>query len=245
MGLIHRYIRERGRTVVLSIDSPRYDINEVLKIVNETSDLVAVYKVGLPYILHYGVRQVSRIINEHPDLYFIADLKLADIGSIMTLSISEVFNAGFKGVTAHAFVGVSGALDEVARMCRSLGIDLILQTTMTNSGSISTIDKLIPELKTILSSIDPDALIAAANKSSVIRDLRRSMGWKHVILSPGIMVSAIHPGEALCSGADAEIVGRLVLSSPSSRRALEDIVEMQLKYLNEKGDYCLRREKGM
>jgi len=245
MGLIHRYIRESRKTIVLSIDSPRYDISEVLRIISDTNDLVAVYKIGLPYILHYGIRQISRITREYPDLYFIADLKLADIGSVMTLSVSEVFNAGFKGITAHAFVGVSGALDEVVKECRNLGIDLILQTTMTNPGSISTIDKLIPELKTILNSIDPDALIAAANKPSVIRDLRTSMGWKYIIISPGIMIGTVHPGEALCSGADAEMVGRLVLSSPSPRKALEDIIEMQLKYLNEKGDYCLKREKGM
>ena len=51
MGLIHRYIRESRKTIVLSIDSPRYDISEVLRIISDTNDLVAVYKIGLPLSL--------------------------------------------------------------------------------------------------------------------------------------------------------------------------------------------------
>ena len=241
MGIIHKYVRDGSRTIVLAIDDPRLGMEEIVRIISSISEYTKVFKLGLPLIVHYGLRNISKLTNEFSDLYFIADLKLADIGSVMKLAVNEVYNAGFKGVTAHAIVGFNGALDDIINECRNFKLDLILQLSMTNSGSITTIDRLLAELKKIVSVVDPEGLIIAANKHEIIRDVRSSLGWRYVILSPGIMISGVHPGEALCNGADAEIAGRLILSSPNPKKALLDIISMQKEFLESHSKECIRK----
>ena len=240
MGLIHRAIRQRGRRVVLAIDNPRYGIGLISDVIQEARDVVAGFKLGVPLIAHYGLRSLSTLVKEFPDAYFLVDLKLADIADVMAMTVEEVHRYGFNGIVAHAFIGVEGALDKLTKMCKELGLDLILQTSMTHSGSILTIDKVLPEIKSIINAVDPDGLIAAANKPEIIKDLRTSLGWKYIILSPGIMIKSVNPGEAICAGADAEIVGRLVLSAPNPKKALLDVISMQEEYLREHDESCLR-----
>ena len=54
------------------------------------------------------------------------------------------------------------------------------------------------------------------------------------------MIKSVNPGEAICAGADAEIVGRLVLSAPNPKKALLDVINMQEEYLREHDESCLR-----
>ncbi len=239
MRLVNAVRSSKGR-VVLAIDNPRYDLAFIDDVIREAQDLINVFKFGTPYIIKYGVRQLKKLIESYPDKYFIADLKLGDVGHVMAWAAEVVKEAGFSGLVAHSFVGIPGALDLLSRKVRDLGLELILQTTMTHPGSIETLDTLASKIKAIINGVDPVGLIAPANKGDFIRDLRNSFGWRYVILSPGVMSAGMTPGEGVCNGADAEVVGRYVLSSPEPLKTLEDIIKSQNEYLSRKESVCLR-----
>lgn len=241
MGKIHRYVRERRRTVVIAVDKPSFDLAQLSDLLKEVSEEIAALKIGLTYLLHYTPRRVSNVVSRFHDLYLIADLKLADVGDIMSLAAKEVLEYGFDGVVAHAIVSISGALDKLSKTVNEYNADLILQTSMTHPGSVYTFDRLYPELKNIINGIKPEALIAPANKPELIRDLRESFGWRHVILAPGVVSGGAVPGEGICWGADAEVVGRAVLNAPNPVEALEDIIRRQKEFLRNQSAACVER----
>ncbi len=241
MGVIHRYLRNGKCRIVIAIDNPRIDLESVREVIRSVSEYVDCFKIGLPYIVSKGLRQVSSLVKEFSDKYFIADLKLADVGFVMCMAAEEVARSGFQGIVAHAFVGVNEALDELSRKVRELGLDLILQTSMTHNGSLTTIDRLVPEIKAVINAVNPDGVIAPANKPERIKELRESFGWGLAILAPGIMSKSVRPGEALCAGADAEIIGRWVVTSPNPASAVRRILELQESYLRENSSKCVER----
>jgi len=241
VGVIHRYLRGGRCRVVVAIDNPRIDLQSVREVIKSTSEYTDCFKIGLPYIVSKGIRQVGAVVKEFSDKYFIADLKLADVGFVMSMAAEEVARYGFDAVVAHAFVGYNEALDELVKKVRELELDLILQTSMTHNGSSSTIDRLVPEIKAVINAVNPDGVIAPANKPERIRELRESFGWGLAILAPGIMSKSVRPGEALCAGADAEIIGRWIVTSPNPASALRRILELQDQYLSENRGKCIER----
>jgi len=76
MGIIHKYVRDGSRTIVLAIDDPRLGMEEIVRIISSISEYTKVFKLGLPLIVHYGLRNISKLTNEFSDLYFIATAKL-------------------------------------------------------------------------------------------------------------------------------------------------------------------------
>ena len=229
--------------VVVAVDDPSFSLSSFSELISSLGDSVVGFKVGLPYIMHYGVRQLKRVVEESPHIYYLADLKLADSADIMVRAARVTRTAGFNGLVAHVVVGIAGALDALAREVRSSNMDLVLQTTLVNPGSISMIDRLLPEIFNVVNAIDPNGLIVPANKAYLIRELRDRFGWRHVILSSDIMVYNILPGEGLCAGADAEVVGRTLLTAPNPRQALEDLVAKQEEVLRKVGQSCLSRSR--
>ncbi len=239
VGRIHRVIKEVGGRLVIAVDAPSIDLQQLATFLNNVPEGIAGIKVGLPYLIHYGIRQVRNLISNYPELYFIADLKLSDIGDIMALSAKEALNAGFNGIVAHAFTGITGALDRLEKVVHDAGADLILQVTMSHAGAAHTFDRVYGAVKEIINIVNADALIIPANKAQVITDVRKAFGRKHVILSPGIMIRGVSPGEAICAGADAEIVGRAVFDTRDPIAAARDILRMQEEYLMKHKDSCV------
>jgi len=239
LGRIHRVIRETGGRLVVAVDAPAIDLQQLASFLDNVPEGVVGIKVGLPYLIHYGVRQLRNLINNYPKLYFIADLKLSDIGDIMALSAKEVLSTGFDGIVAHAFTGLAGALDRLEKVVHDAGSDLILQVTMSHAGATHTFDSVYGAIKEIINGVNADALIIPANKTQIISDIRKSFGRKHVILSPGIMIRGVSPGEAICVGADAEIVGRAVFDTRDPIAATKDVLSMQDEYLRKYKDVCV------
>ncbi len=223
---------------MVSVDTPSTDLQQLSDFLNRKPDRVTCVKIGVPYIMHYGIRAVSRVIKDFSDTCFIADLKLADIGDIMAIAAREAITHGFSGVVAHAFVGLVGSLARLEQEVHSLGADLILQVTMSHEDAVRTFDRIYGTVKEIINGSNADALVVPANKLNVIKDLRKTFGLKHVILSPGIMMKGVSPGEALCAGADAEVVGRAVFNTRDPPSTVIEILRMQEEYLRAMKDRC-------
>lgn len=195
-------------------------------------ELVSSFKVGLPLLLRTGVSKLRDLfsVSSKP---LIADLKLADIGDIMSYVVEVLADAGVNAVISHAFVGRRGALDALIRRSGELGIKPILVVSMSHQGSTEFIDKHLSEFVGMALELRVWGVVAPATRKEVISSVRELAGSKLRIFSPGVGAQGAEPGSAICSGADYEIVGRVVTSSSNPREALEKIIYEQERRVRE------------
>ncbi len=193
-------------------------------------DGVAGFKIGLPAIVECGAKVLGNVFRDYDGLV-IADLKLADIGDVMVLTLERLVRAGFNAVIAHSFVGVSNALDKLSRRCRELGVRLVLVATMSHPGAVEVMDSVLDKLINVVRRIDPWGVVAPATRLDVLERVRKELPSVK-ILSPGIGAQGAEPGDALCRGADYEIVGRAITRSENPREVAASIVAMQREKLS-------------
>jgi orotidine-5'-phosphate decarboxylase len=73
--------------------------------------------------------------------------------------------------------------------------------------------------------------VAPATRKDIIRFLRLILDIDKKILAPGVGPQGALPGDALCAGADYEIIGRLITRSKTPRRETEEILNLQREAL--------------
>ncbi|MEM0106307.1 MAG: orotidine 5'-phosphate decarboxylase / HUMPS family protein [Zestosphaera sp.] len=240
MGLAHRMLRGSGRPIVLAVNYPPPDIVVLDAFLNRVRDFISGVKIGLPYMLRYGLKGLGNLIGKHRnDYYFIADLKLADLAEVMGPAVSEVSSVGFHGVVAHAFVGYKGALESLSAQVKGLDMDLFLQVSLPHEGAGEVLDPSYPLVRGVLNLADASGLIVPASKSIVIKDLKNFFTKKYVILASGILRMGAQPGEGLCSGADAEVVGRAITLAVNPEEAVKEIASSQKRYLESRRNACV------
>lgn len=220
--------------VIVALDPPpRAQPEEWVKErVSSLDELVYSFKVGLPLILRTGVGKLRELFSTSSKP-LIADLKLADIGDIMSYTIEVLADAGVNAVISHAFIGKNGALDILVRKSEELGIKPIIVVSMSHQGSTEFIDRHLSEFVNMALGLRVWGVVAPATRREVISTVRGLAGNKLKILSPGVGVQGAEPGSAICSGADYEIVGRAVTSSSNPREALEKIIYEQERRVRE------------
>lgn len=199
------------------------------KAVEQACRAAVAVKLGLPLVIQTRGRAVYDA-RRMCDGMVIADLKLADIGATMKSIVDSI--PGVDGVIAHAFVGVEGALDELKEHLDSKGVGLYLLVSMSHPGSRDVIDQAIDRLFDVAEKVDPLGLVAPATRPGIVRMARDRFPDK-VIISPGVGAQGARPGDALCAGANYEIVGRAITRSGNPlERALEirRMQEVALRY---------------
>lgn len=216
--------------LVIALDPPFGPNIEMTgeKIVNSLNPVVSGFKIGLPYILEHGLEHVRRL-REITDKELIADLKLADIGYVMSIVADKLATIGFDSVIAHGFVGVNGALRELKSTCDKLGLKLILVVSMSHPGSSEYIDRHLDELVNNAIYLDVHGVVAPATRPEVISRVRELVRDEIKIYSPGIGAQGAEPGVAICAGADYEIVGRLITNSPNPYETALMVRDMQVR----------------
>lgn len=238
--MIREAIKRAQTRLMVAIDNPKLDLGFVADLVSSMKDLVVGFKLGTPFVLNKSLRTAKNIIETAKETYFLADLKLGDTAQIMEYVAEVIWEAGFNGLVANAFMGFEGAIDKLSRKCDNLGLELFLQVSFDHPAS-HIIDGKYPEIKMVIARADPDGLVVPASKTTMLRDLRETFGNRYVILSPGIFAAGAQPGEGLCYGADVEVVGSRVVSAPSPLEALNSVIKSQTRYLSENRGKCLVR----
>lgn len=223
-------------SVIISLDplqkmSREEVIEWSLRIIRDTKDIVSGYKLGLPLLLRGGPEIFSVARRASDNRMIIADLKLADIGDIMTASIEYLADLGVNAVIIHSFTGLKDALDRVYEVCRSRDVKVIQIISMSHEGSREFIDKHVSEFIDIALRNNAWGVIAPATRREIIRTAREKLGGSIKILSPGVGAQGAEPGSALCAGADYEIIGRTITSSRDPRKTTLEILEKQEEVL--------------
>ncbi|MEZ0290652.1 MAG: orotidine-5'-phosphate decarboxylase [Sulfolobales archaeon] len=226
-------------SIIVALDPPARVLNRdrvfewLRRNIEETRDLVQGFKLGLPLLLAGGVDSYAYARKLARDRMIIADLKLADIGDIMSLSIEYLADIGVDAVIVHSFVGVKNGLDKALETGRSRGVKIIQVVSMSHEGSREFIDSHLREFLEIAKRNSVWGVVAPATRLDVIRLSREVLGRETKILAPGVGVQGAEPGAALCAGADYEIIGRAITSSTDPRSRVLEFIERQLKMVRE------------
>ncbi|MEM0002219.1 MAG: hypothetical protein QW211_04935 [Desulfurococcaceae archaeon] len=69
--------------------------------------------------------------------------------------------------------------------------------------------------------------MAPATRPEVIKYIRSKLGTNVKILSPGVGAQGASPGDALCAGADYEIIGRAITHAVDVRGTALNIISRQ------------------
>lgn len=212
--------------LILAVDRPEADCYSYARLVRDLRDSLAGVKVGVPFLISCGVAGLKQIREAAGDLMVIADLKLADVGDIM-VETASLLRGLADAVIAHSFVGFSGALDVLSLRLKEWGMKLVLVASMSHPGSREIYDRGQEEIVELIRMVSPWGVVAPATRPHVIRYLRARLPDGIAILSPGVGAQGAKPGDALCAGADYEIVGRAITSSSDPLRAAYDVLKLQ------------------
>lgn len=183
-------------------------------------------KVGIPYLLEYGIQGIAGLskICKGPQMV-VADFKMADIGFVMR-SVASRLAGMVDAIIAHAFVGIEGGLRELKELLDASHVKLVLVVSMSHKGSQEVMDKCLDRLIGVARELEPWGVVAPATRPESLLRVRRELEGV-AILSPGVGLQGGQPGDAICLGADYEIIGRAVTRAKDPGRAL-DVIANQI-----------------
>jgi len=216
-------------SLIVALDPPENvsGVKWCIKLVDELGSFPQGFKIGLPLIIKEGVNGLKEITSIMDTKLIIADLKLADIGFIMSLITKLITNTKVNTIIAHAFVGIEGALDELSSTCKDLGINLVLVVFMSHPGAREIMQRVFNYLIDVTKKVSAWGAVLPATMPEIIKIGREKLGNTIKILAPGIGAQGAKPGDALCAGANYEIVGRLITRAKDPRLKIIEILKEQ------------------
>ena len=200
-------------------------------VLSEISKYIGKLKIGYPLILR-NFSYLDAIIKIHWE-EVIFDLKLADIDNTMILIVSKLLNYGDSFIS-HSFIGVEGALDKLSEFLKQNNKNLYLVLSMSHKGWN---DSFYPYLREVARKIEAKGFVVSATKLNMIRVVRDDFKDK-IIISPGVGVQGANIGDAICNGADYEIIGRVIYDAKDPIEQAKMLSHMQEVRINE----CKRAE---
>lgn len=178
----------------------------------------------LPLGTFDGVEKLVEIVHE-AGLTALMDCKINDIGSTNETIAEYYYAAGFDALIANPFVGWDEGLKPVFDVSRRLKRGLILLVYMSHKGAWegygqtvcdTETGKDIPQYLLFAEKAlrwGADGAVVGATYPEKIREVKRKLGDKVPIYSPGVGVQGGKIESALRSGARYLIVGRAITLS--------------------------------
>ncbi len=213
--------------IILALDEPLD-----YKILKEISLQTAGIKIGWPLILEQGLDRIKTIL-KNIDNNIIFDLKLADIDSTMIKIVNHLENLGDSFIV-HAFVGYDESIRELKEYLDKENKKIYLVSSMSHKGWN---DNFYPYLKEVIKMTNPYGLVAPATRPKIVKIVRKDFPEK-IIISPGVGAQGSKIGDAICNGADYEIIGRSIYNSKDPIGSILEFQKTQEERLNE----CKRTE---
>lgn len=222
-GVLKRAERVGSRIVFAFDPSDRGDLEDVRGILLKLKSVVVGVKFGLPAFLLHGSEGLKKLIDPLKDEYFfVCDLKLADIGYINRLVAERVFEIGFDALIVHAFVGIREGLEGVVKLAEKEDKGVLAVCAMSHAGAEEHLNKNFEALMDSSYSAGVDGFILPGTFPHFISSARKKYP-DLLIFSPGVGAQGAPFGSALKVGADFEIIGRAISSSPDPFRKAQEI----------------------
>lgn len=227
--------RNQSRTV-LALDLEDSDPSRLLvrsrDVIRSVKDFICAIKINRQLILGLGLRAVADSIIK-PAIDFsiptIMDAKLNDVGHTNEFMARMYFDAGFDAIIASAVAGWKDGLDRVFQAAVSRKKGVLMLTYMSNPGADAFYSLTADEgngprpLFEILTNRALEwkaaGLIVGATKPQIISAVKRLVGSKLPIYSPGVGAQGGDAKAAVSAGATYLIVGRAIYASADPKSA--------------------------
>jgi len=198
-------------------------------ILRKVGDHVAGVKVNWHILLPAGIRGIADVLEvcHAKGLPVIADMKLNDIESTNLEAAELLFAAGIDAVIANPFVGSEEGLSGVIARAKEAGKGVILLVYMSHAGAGEGYGLLVDGKPLYLEFArrarvwGADGVIVSAKSLAIIRDVRKELTRKQLILSPGVGFQGGKADHAVIeAGTDFPIVGRSIVEAQDPMAAV-------------------------
>ena len=226
--------------LVLALDVE--DIKDAKNLVDELSEYIGTFKVGLQLFCGYGLEIIDYIKQKNSN--FFLDVKLHDIPNTVEKASYNIIKNGASFFNVHAAGGIEmmkaakkGACEAAQKY--NLKKPLILAVTVLTSINEEILDKELSNKKNVeefalqlaknAKSAGLDGVVASAKELKIIK---KELGKDFIVLTPGIRPKwsltddqkrIATPSSALSDGADYIVLGRAITKAENKIEAIEKI----------------------
>lgn len=206
------------------------------KIIQQTSDYVGYYKIGLGFLASNGVDYAASLAKEGHKIFL--DFKLFDISQTITDSVArlaEKTQASIMTVHGDQYIVSAAIKGRALSGCSDLNIYAVtILTSLDLSDLICTgyqttsVVNLVTERAKLAALAGADGVIASAHEVSAIKGL----GYGLKVITPGIRSHGcvghdqkriMTPIDALKQGSDKLVIGREITNSENPAQTAQDI----------------------
>lgn len=208
--------------IILAVDTSDFDT--ALAWVKNTSESVAVYKLGLEFYLNFGHQGVSRIVQETGAEIFL-DLKLHDIPHTVAGAAKAIADLSPKFLTVHASGGKE-MIQAAAAVLPQTAVTAVTVLTSLSEEDLFEIGFASPALESAVAlakmsvASGAKALVCSPLETAAIRS---AVGDAPIIITPGVrplsevgkddQKRTMTPNGAIAQGANFVVIGRPITSA--------------------------------
>jgi orotidine-5'-phosphate decarboxylase len=214
--------------MILALDVT--DREDALKIADAVRECVDAIKVGYPLVLATGLGIIKELAEFAP---VIADFKVADIPNTNRLICEQVFKAGADAIIVQGFTG-RDSLDACIEVASGYGKDVFVVSEMSHPGGTEFLQSAAEAIAKMALEAGAFGLVAPATRPERVKEIRKIIGDKLTIISPGVGAQGGKASDVITAGADWVIVGRSIYKADSPEEAAREIAEEIQAELREK-----------
>lgn len=227
--------------VIVPLDVP--DRDSALRLVEQVSGLVGMFKIGSQLFTAEGPQLVREIITSGERVFL--DLKFHDIPNTVAGAVESAARLGVSILNVHT-LGGSEMMRAAAHAVGDRGLLWITRPAVLGVTVLTSMDKAdladvgipldltaeVVRLATLARDSGLDGIVASPQEIRLIRETITAE--RFIILTPGIRPAwsakgdqkrIATPVDAIRDGADFIVVGRAITDSPDPRAAAERILE--------------------
>ena len=219
-------------SLILALDVD--DKKRLLSLVEQTKDLVGIYKLGPRVFLKEGPSILDEIKQKSPSCKFFLDFKFHDIPSTTLASVQSAFEIGVHFVTVHASVGreTLKLVAEFEAFVSNKNFFKVLGVTVLSSVEFS--DQTQSEVLELADQVYQSglkSLVCSPHEAKLLK----SKYPEAFLVTPGIRFKEDSSGDqkrtmtaqsAFEAGSSALVLGRSILNSKEPRKRLEQIINL-------------------
>ena len=225
----------KSSPIILACDTE--EISSVIQFIEQTSQYVGVYKLGLELFLAQGAQGVSEIQNQFPGVRIFLDLKLHDIPNTVSKAAKTIEELAPEFLTVHA----AGGAAMISGAAAALPKTLITAVTVLTSLDEDELERmgLPPQPLNLAVALAKNAVINGARaivcSPLEVESIRSAVGPETVLITPGVRPSngdstnsddqkrIATPKAAISAGANYVVIGRPITQADNPTLAASAI----------------------